>query len=281
MKIVDAIHSTDGMATKYLQQTHDGYLIETAYVDYYNKHIICFSSLIGCPIGCKFCISGKTGRFVRNLGYEELVTQCVNIIDLIDTKNKQILFSAMGEGEPLLNFDNLTTTLSDLKMWFPSSKLSISTSGINTKGIRELAAKKLNVKLQFSLHASNDILRKKLIPRSESLANIYCALKIFAKSGNPVEINYILMHNVNDSLVDAKGIAKFVAGTGWKVKLNRFNTFSGIPFESSKRINLFIKVLKLYGVDVEYYETNGSDIGSACGQMSHQNNVREKKSINL
>lgn len=281
MKIVDAIHSTDGMATKYLQQTHDGYLIETAYVDYYNKHIICFSSLIGCPIGCKFCISGKNGRFARILSYEELVTQCLNIIGLIDATSKPILFSAMGEGEPLLNFDNLTSTLIDLKLWFPSSKLSISTSGISIKGIKELAAKPFDVKLQFSLHAPNDTLRKKLIPRSELLANIRGALKIFAKSKNPIEINYILMHNVNDSLTDAKGISEFVAGTDWKVKINRFNTFPDIPFESSKRINLFSKVLKSYGVDVEYYETNGSDIGSACGQMSHQINLCEKKTTNI
>lgn len=278
MKIVDKIHSVDGMATKYLQETDDGYIIETAYVDYYNKHIICFSSLIGCPIGCRFCISGQKLKYIRKLTADEIITQCLNVINDNDTTNKPLLFSAMGEGEPLLNIDNLKVAFELFDSWFLGSKFSVSTSGIDTRKIKELSLFKQAIKLQLSLHSAFDADRKKLIPNSSPLMVIHDALRVASRRIKNIEINYILIHNINDSMRDLEGLCHFVNGTDWKIKINRFNSFPDIPFEQSKRLNLFIKILKARGVDVEYYETNGTDIGGACGQMSYANSQKKKAS---
>ena len=48
---------------------------------------------------------------------------------------------------------------------------------------------------------------------------------------------------------------------------NKFNKVEESNLLESKNIELFISELKKYGMSVEYYETNGSDINGACGQL--------------
>ena len=110
--ITNILNSKDNVSRKYVQSTIDNYRLETLYVDYKNKHIICFSTQIGCSLGCKFCYNGLKHNFKRNLTKEEICNQIENVIIKEKLKNnKPILFSAMGIGEPLLNYDNLISAL--------------------------------------------------------------------------------------------------------------------------------------------------------------------------
>jgi len=102
LTITEKLQSNDKMAIKYVQITNDNYLIETTYINHYKKHIICFSSQIGCALGCKICYSGICSKNYRNLTELEMYEQCINIIEDLNLKNKPILFSCMGVGEPLL-----------------------------------------------------------------------------------------------------------------------------------------------------------------------------------
>lgn len=100
IKIEDIKYSTDGITRKYVQRTHDNLKIETTHVNYINKHIICFSTQIGCNLGCKFCYNGIKHNFKRNLTAEEIYTQIENIIKKEKLNgDKPILFSAMGIGD--------------------------------------------------------------------------------------------------------------------------------------------------------------------------------------
>lgn len=169
LKIIDKLQSNDKMAIKYIQSTSDNYLIETTYVNYYNKHIICFSSQIGCVVGCKICYSGIASKFYRNLTVEEMCEECINIIEDLNLKNKPILFSCMGVGEPLLNYDNVISTFKCLYEKFPDDKYALATTGIKPNLILKLASdlKEIkNFKLTLSLHATSDDVRKMIIPNS-------------------------------------------------------------------------------------------------------------------
>ena len=50
VKIRDIAYSKDTISRKYVQTTADDYRIETLYVDYKNKYIICFSTQVGCVL---------------------------------------------------------------------------------------------------------------------------------------------------------------------------------------------------------------------------------------
>lgn len=273
MKIFDVLNSSDGLSKKYLQKTNDDYLIETLYVDYSNKHIICFSSQVGCPVGCKFCYSGVNKCYYRNLTSEEIFTQCNNIIgDLhIHNSNKPILFSCMGVGEPLLNLENVTDAIIKLDNTFQGSKFALATSGAKLHNIDLLGYKLKNIKnfkLTISLHSANPELRNSLIPVCINLDNLVKCVKLYKKSyDREVEWNYVLINNVNDTNIDAMELF-LLLGKDEYIKINQYNEVEGIDFKKSEHIQNFINALHNNGMKVEYYETNGSDINGACGQMT-------------
>lgn len=265
------INSIDNASKKYIQFTNDGYRLETLYVDYHNKYIICFSSQIGCSLGCKFCYNGIRHNYKRNLTSKEICDQIENVIHNEKIKkDKPILFSAMGIGEPLLNYDNLVETFLFLENKYPGNKFALATTGINLDNIIKLAKDMQdikNFKLTISLHSANPKIRKKLIPISKDLEKLVDIVKKYKKlSKREVEWNYVLFNGINDSLDDAKSLYNLL-GKEEYIKINRFNPVDISKLTESKNKESFIQELKKYGMQVEYYETNGVDINGACGQM--------------
>ena len=265
-------YSSDGKTRKYTMPITPDYEVETTYVDYKNKHIICFSSMIGCPIKCQFCASGF-GGLIRPLTVTEMVVQCQCIISTegINISNeKPILFSCMGEGEPLANYENVVAALERLSELYPNSKLALSTSGARPDNIKRLADHKFKVpfKLQVSIHSANDTTRKLLIPVSHSLQNILNAVNEYKKSGKGLEFNYVLMHNINDSMEDAEQLAKLAGDV--VIKLNVFNPIDGSDIKASMWVNNFTFILSECGAKYEVYKTNGTDIDAACGQLTYK-----------
>ena len=79
VRIKSIAYSIDNVCRKYIQTTTDDYRIETSYVDYKNKYIICFSTQVGCNLRCKFCYNGIKCNFKRNLTSEEICNQIDNL----------------------------------------------------------------------------------------------------------------------------------------------------------------------------------------------------------
>ncbi len=270
IKIETIKYSKDGITRKYIQSTNDNFKIETLYVDYINKHIICFSTQVGCNLGCKFCYNGLKHNFKRNLTAEEISMQIENIIKKENPKsNKPILFSAMGIGEPLLNYDNLIKSFNYLNDKYPNNKFALATTGISLENILKLAQdlKNIKFKLTISLHSADQVKRNSLMPINTNLTTLVNIVKKYKKiSKKEVEWNYVLFDGINDTTNDAKLLSELL-GKNEFIKINKFNKVADSNLIESKNINLFISELKKNGMQVEYYETNGSDINGACGQM--------------
>ncbi len=272
MNIIKKLKSNDGVCIKYLQKTKDDFIVETAFVDYVNKYIICFSSQLGCPIGCAMCYNGISKKFYRNLSKEEIIEQCINVIEDNELKeNKPILFGCMGVGEPFLNYINVINSIKNLDKKYPNSKFAIATTGIDLSKfsclLEDLKDIK-NFKLTISLHGSNQKVRNKLIPTKTSLKELVKEVKKYEElSKNKVEWNYILLENINDSIKDALELCDLL-DSGSYIKINHYNKIEGIDFEQSKNIKDFMNILEEKGLICEYYETNGEDINAACGQMA-------------
>lgn len=269
--------SLDGRTRKYLFRTDDDFGVEVAFIRLESKDIVCFSCQVGCPIGCLFCVSGRRGvnRAVRSLSEAEIRSQVQFVLD--DNSigdDRVVLFSAMGEGEPLLAYDAVVGTLKAFES-LPNAKVALSTSGVSPDRIRWLASEAWAspLKLQFSLHSHDDSVRQTLIPATAPLEKILPALEYFvASTGYPVEMNYVLLDFINDSSWHAEGLASLALAGNWFIKLNRFNASSLVPYRrsSEERALDFVRVLDDAGVRYESYETNGADIGAACGQLSYK-----------
>ncbi len=271
VKISDVAYSKDKVSRKYVQTTVDNYRIETLYVNYKNKYIICFSTQVGCNLGCKFCYNGIRHNFKRNLTVEEICDQIENVIREENPNNdKPILFSAMGIGEPLLNYDNLVKAFYVLDKRYPNNKFALATTGVNLKNILSLAKDLKNInkfKLTISLHSANETKRHYLMPVSSKLSSLVKTVKKYKKeSGREVEWNYVLFNNINDSIEDAEKLFELL-GKDEYIKINKFNKVEISKLSESKNKEMFISKLKSLGMPVEYYETNGVDIDGACGQM--------------
>ena len=271
IKIRDIAYSKDKVSRKYVQTTADDYRIETSYVDYKNKYIICFSTQVGCNLKCKFCYNGIKHNFKRNLTCEEICNQIENVLrEERPNKDKPILFSAMGIGEPLLNYDNLVKAFYILDKKYPNNKFALATTGVNIENILNLAKdlKDINkFKLTISLHSANEEKRNYLMPMSSDLISLVETVKKYkAISGREVEWNYVLFNNINDSIDDAKKLFELL-GKDEYIKINKFNKVEISQLSESKNKDIFISTLESLGGQVEYYETNGADIDGACGQM--------------
>lgn len=268
-KCATLLTSKDG-TRKALLEFDDNNRIETVFIPDKNRNTICVSSQVGCAMGCKFCHTGTQG-FVRNLTSSEIMSQVIFWKDQFSISN--IVF--MGMGEPLLNFENLSETLSillDKKTHnFSRNKITVSTCGIIEDQLLELA--KFGVKLAVSLHAPNDEIRNSLmqINRKYNIKKILEAAKKYRSESNTEKITfeYLLLENVNDSEENAKQLIRLLHNFPAKVNLIVYNDWPNSIFKGTSRekANAFSMNLIKHGLRTVIRKSRGDDIFAACGQL--------------
>ena len=125
------------------------------------------------------CASGVglgEGRFLRSLSVSEIVDQVRLIFDELSLckSSKPVLFSAMGEGEPLLNYDNVIKAFKIFEDYPCEVRLALSTSGSRVGAIYRLAREewRKSFKLQLSLHSARSAVRSALIPSGGALVDV-------------------------------------------------------------------------------------------------------------
>ncbi|MDD3420565.1 MAG: radical SAM protein, partial [Candidatus Gastranaerophilales bacterium] len=109
VKIKQRQISKDG-TIKYLIEYSDGNATECVLMRFDNRANLtaCVSSQVGCAVGCKFCATGKIG-FIRNLSAQEIAEQVLTIQRDTGLKVTNVVY--MGQGEPLLNYDNVMKSI--------------------------------------------------------------------------------------------------------------------------------------------------------------------------
>jgi 23S rRNA (adenine2503-C2)-methyltransferase len=268
--------STDG-TIKYLIEYSDGNCVETVLMRFDNRANLtaCVSSQVGCAMNCAFCATGKRG-FIRNLTEKEIVEQVLTIQRDTGLKVTNVVF--MGQGEPLLNLENVLKSLKIFNEDFQigARRITLSTCGVIPK-INELAELNLQSTLALSLHAPNHQIRQKLMPieKKYPLEDLKHALKNYVnKTGRRITIEYLLINGVNDSLEDAKETAHLLHEIKCNVNLIPYNSTEQNDFHKSRKdaIMKFKYVLEHSGKKVTIRLERGSDIDAACGQLSGKSN---------
>lgn len=263
--------SSDG-TLKYLIEYPDGECVETVLMRFDNRANLtaCVSSQVGCAVNCSFCATGK-GGFKRNLTYQEIIEQVLSIQRDTGLKVTNVVF--MGQGEPLLNLNNVLKALEIFNNDFQigARRITISTSGI-IPGIKRLAEMNLQSTLAISLHAPNHKLRAELMPIEnkypiDELKN--ALISYVEKTGRRITVEYILIHGLNDTPEVAKELAVLLRGIKCNINLIPYNSVIENDYKkpSNNDIMKFKYLLEHSGKKVTVRLERGADIDAACGQL--------------
>jgi 23S rRNA (adenine2503-C2)-methyltransferase len=228
------------------------------------KFCVCVSCQIGCPIGCLYCLSGKT-KFKRNLTKQEILEQVKSAKRIIKKNPTSVVF--MGMGEPSLNLKNVLAAAEDIHSNYdvPYRKITISTAGLDN--IDSLSKIKFN--LAISLHSAFDEKRKEINPLACSVERIVeNAKRYVSKHGkNYVMIEYSLIKGFNDSENDLKQLLSFDWPKKTIFNLIEFNETNKMKKTEMNEIQKFkLKVLK-EGYKCFIRNSRGKDIGASCGML--------------
>jgi 23S rRNA (adenine2503-C2)-methyltransferase len=245
---------------------------------------VCLSTQVGCPVGCPFCATGQQG-FERNLTPGEIIDQVLYFARQLQDHTPEgqpvppagsitnLVF--MGMGEPLANYDALWQAIEMLNspqgLGLGARNMVISTAGLVPQ-IKRLAQEKLQIGLAISLHASENVLRNKLVPVNKKypLEQLIPACREYcATTGRRPSFEYVLFRGVNDSIHHARSLARLLTGLNCHVNLIPANQTADQRFRPpDKRDTLtFQRELKLMHIACTLRQGKGLDIDAGCGQL--------------
>ena len=235
---------------------------------------ICVSSQVGCAVNCQFCLTALLG-VKRNLTVGEILGQVLTVLDDQNRRppEERVNLVFMGMGEPFLNFENFIKAVRLLVagVGIPESRMTVSTAGIVPR-IEDLGEEAVRPKLAISLNAPNDELRTRLMPinRKWNLEKLMKAAREFPlRSREKLTFEYVLLRDVNDSLVHARQLAELVRGVNAKVNLIALNPGPGVEFATpdERSVREFQETLIRSGMPAFVRRPRGRDIYAACGQL--------------
>lgn len=276
--------ASDG-TVKFLFALASGRHVETVLIPDFNddgspsRMTVCVSSQVGCAMGCSFCATGLMG-FQQNLTSGEIAEQ-VQLADqaaqeIYNARVSNVVF--MGMGEPLLNMDGVLGAVDKLTtddgFGLSAKRITVSTVGLATR-IRDLADLEVRFGLAVSLHAPFNSKRSSIMPVNRKaktdLDSLMASIAYFTeKTGRRITYEYCMFSGFNDSVEDARELAKLVRRAPSKVNLIMYNPVEGLGFHRSEEdtLNRFISELVKADVTVTVRRSRGQDIDAACGQLA-------------
>ncbi len=266
--------SADG-TRRYLLRLEDGCTVETVLMPEEERDTLCISTQAGCAVGCRFCMTALMG-LERNLTAGEIAGQVLYVAraNRLAPGEDRINVVMMGQGEPLLNLENVlkaTRLLTDPEGFGLSPRrITLSTAGIVPKML-ELARAEVRPKLAISLNATTEETRRDLMPitRKYHLRDLIEACRVYPlRPWERLTFEYVLLKGVNDTDADARRLVKLLANLKAKVNLIALNPGPEIPFETPDpgRVLAFQEIVRR-AIPCFIRKPRGRDIFAACGQL--------------
>lgn len=309
---------------KAILKLSDGHTIETVLMGREDKKVsstknerytICVSTQVGCPMGCVFCATGSMG-FKRNLTTQEIIDQYrfwqryfnnntlpINPLDVRCKKNTTptpnslpfIPHSSflipqisnivlMGQGEPLLNYDNVKEAINIIlnNTDIGPSKITLSTVGIMNAMDKILTDKDFPpIRFALSLHSAREEIRQQIIPSHQIgfLDWLITWTKKYHQThpsrSHFIGLEYTLLKNMNDSEEDLKALKKLASKLGHiRINLIPYNTSPNQTLNPSQQSvpEKWRDELMKSGFTVTIRHSHGQDINAACGQLQNKVN---------
>ena len=276
--VVSQLLRSSDLSQKVLFRTHDGLYAECVLMPSENRVTVCVSSQVGCRMACSFCQTGKMG-FTRQLSSGEILAQillCQQILkgeDAPRTRVTNVVF--MGMGEPLDNFTEVVkackTMVDPDGLGMSKHKVTVSTCGLVPE--IERLGKEVAVSLAISLHAADESLRTQMMPINKrySLAELKKALLNYpVQTRHGITFEYVMIDGVNDSILHAKKLVRYIHGLKAKVNLIPMNPHPGSPMQESTLLTMqaFQDYLTARSIPAPIRYSRGQDVSAACGQLA-------------
>ena len=267
LDVVTEARSRDG-TVKTLFHTADGHPVEAVLMRYRDgRRSVCVSSQSGCPLTCTFCATGRM-RFGRNLTASEILDQVLHFRRLEPVDH--VVF--MGMGEPMMNLDEVVAAARRLPdVGITHRRTTVSTVGWLPGLTRFVDEVPEPIRLAFSLHAAGPGLRSHLMPVNDRYpvdAVLEECRRYVATRRRRVFVEYVMLAGVNDSVAQARALARLLGTDAFKVNLIPYNptgSYDGSPRDAIER---FRAELERARVPVTVRLTRGRDIAAACGQLA-------------
>jgi 23S rRNA (adenine2503-C2)-methyltransferase len=289
--------SSDG-TRKYLLELSDGTQVETVGIPNGKRLTVCFSTQVGCAMGCAFCATGTRG-LVRSLGPGEMVDQLAMVSQDFGLRVTHAV--AMGEGEPFANYDATLAALRIMNspdgMGIGARHITISSCGL-LGSLKRFADEPEQFTLAISLHSAIQTTRNTLMPAlaGQPLKSLRLALIAYAeKGGRRPSLEFTLIAGVNDTPREIDALVAFARGmlchvnliplnplgtTGNRSKADAdttgdnkagaaYTSRAGLLYTSSaaERCAAIAKQLQEAGIECSIRRSRGTDISGACGQL--------------
>lgn len=237
---------------------------------------LCLSTQHGCAMGCTFCASGRAG-LKRALGAAEITSQVLLAKQHLESGEVLRNLVFMGMGEPLHHYEETARAIRLLThsdgLNLSPRRITVSTVGL-VPGIRRLGQDfQGKVGLAISLHAPDDATRDRLVPmnRRYSIGELLLALKEYPlPKRRRITIEYTLIDGVNDSIEQARALARILRPLRVKVNLIPWNPIDNSPLAASsgERVEAFREVLVQAGYSCFLRTRRGDSVSAACGQLA-------------
>ena len=249
-----------------LLRLQDGQLIESVLLP---RDGVCVSTQIGCAVGCKFCMTGRSG-LLRQLSDLEIVSQVANACRL-RPKTKKVVF--MGMGEPSHNLKNVWSALLFMAQYgeFGYKNLVLSTVG-DQRLFDQLLASRIRPALAISLHTIDEDKRKDLLPKG-CRVSVKQLLEFGAQwgkvSGYPVQYEWTLIAGINDSEREIIQLAEKIKGHYVMVNFIPVNRIPDSPYKRPSREHMqrLIRLIRSHGVIATIRDSAAQDVDGGCGQL--------------
>lgn len=274
LRIIERRASAVDPFVKYLFESTDGARIEAVRIPLEARRFsVCVSSQDGCALGCRFCATGRSG-WRRDLASWEMVEQVLAIRS--EAAERPVTGAVFqGQGEPLLNYDNVLAAIDVLREpcggRVGSDRITISTVGIPHM-IERYTDEGHPYRLILSLTSAFDGRRASLIPsaRRYPVADLAQAMRRHAgRHGRLVHVAWVLIAGLNSGPEEAEELARLFPDTQLRVSLIDVNDPTGEfqPAGDDER-QRFLSALSERGIGFVRRYSGGADIHAACGMLA-------------
>ena len=251
----------------------DGQMIESVLLP---RDGLCVSTQVGCAVGCRFCMTGKSG-LIRQVSSLEILAQVVLARRIRAVK--KVVF--MGMGEPAHNLDNVLEAIDMLGTEGAIGHKNLVFSTVGDRRVFDLLPQqRVKPALALSLHSTKADLREHLLPRAPKIAPqelMELGEEYARKTGYPIQYQWTLLKGINDGQDELDEILRLFKGKYAVLNLIPFNSLEGTGLTAdngasyerpdAERIREIVRYLHSRYVLTKVRNSAGQDVDGGCGQL--------------
>jgi 23S rRNA (adenine2503-C2)-methyltransferase len=260
-------------SVRLLVRLADGQMIESVLLP---RDGLCVSTQVGCAVGCRFCMTGKSG-LIRQVSSLEIVAQVVLARRIRPVK--KVVF--MGMGEPAHNLVNVLEAIDLLGTEGAIGHKNLVFSTVGDRRVFDLLPQqRVKPALALSLHTTKADLREHLLPRAPKIAPeelMELGEEYARKTGYPIQYQWTLLKGINDGQDELDEILRLFKGKYAVLNIIPFNSLEGTGLDAGNgvsyqrpdvaRIREIVRYLHSRYVLTKVRNSAGQDVDGGCGQL--------------